>query len=154
MTSARRRQRNTSHDSLIYVAFFASGLAALIYEISWSRQIGLLFGHTAQAAAVVVSGFFAGMGIGYALAAVWVRRVNPLIGYAIAEWLAACWACLIPVLLRLLEHPAAAAPSSTEFATPVARGNLFWPAPARHDRPGRDPALYCRVSLTATPAGR
>jgi len=39
---------------LVYAIFLLSGAAALIYEISWSRQIGLLFRHTAQAAAVVL----------------------------------------------------------------------------------------------------
>jgi spermidine synthase len=105
MTSARRQQRTKFHDGLIYAAFFASGMAGLIYEISWSRQIGLLFGHTVQASAIVVSGFFAGMGIGYALATLWIRRINPLIGYALAEWIAAAWACLIPLLLGVLEQP-------------------------------------------------
>lgn len=109
MTKARRHQHTRPKDVLIYAAFFASGLAGLIYEISWSRQIGLLFGHTVQASAIVVGGFFAGMGIGYALAAAWVRRINPLVGYAVAEWIVALWACLIPLLLSVLEHPAWAA---------------------------------------------
>jgi len=92
----------------IYVAFLTSGSAGLMYEISWSRQIGLLFGHTAQAAAIVVSGFFAGMGLGYLLAASWIRRIRPLLGYALAEWTVALWACLIPTLLTLLESPSVA----------------------------------------------
>ena len=54
-------------------------MAALVYEISWSRQMGLLFGHTVQASATVVGAFFAGMGLGYALAARLTRRVHPLL---------------------------------------------------------------------------
>lgn len=94
-----------STDAAIYAAFFASGMAGLIYEISWSRQIGLLLGHTAEVSAIVVSCFFTGMAIGCGLAARLVRRLNPLLGYAIAEWLVAIWACLIPVLFNLLKHP-------------------------------------------------
>jgi len=96
-------------DAWVYAAFFGSGAAALIYQVSWLRQIGLLFGHTVQAASIVVGGFFAGMGIGYLVAASLLRRVRPLMGYAVAEWVAAGWACLIPLLLALLESPALAA---------------------------------------------
>ena len=47
---------------------FASGAAGLAYEISWSRQLGLTFGQTARAAAIVLAAYFLGMAIGYALA--------------------------------------------------------------------------------------
>ena len=44
--------------------FFASGFAALVYQVLWVRQLGLLFGSTAQAAAVVIAVFFAGIASG------------------------------------------------------------------------------------------
>lgn len=96
-------------DVWIALAFFGSGAAGLIYEVSWLRQIGLLFGHTVQAASIVVGSFFAGLGLGYLVAVRLLRRMRPLMGYARAEWIAAGWACLIPVLLVLLERPALAA---------------------------------------------
>ena len=37
---------------MIYLLFLLTGACALVYEVVWSRQFGLLFGHTAQAAAV------------------------------------------------------------------------------------------------------
>ena len=80
MTKSKQYQYSRPTDKRVYMAFFISGMAGLIYEISWSRQMGLLFGHTVQASATVVGGFFAGMGIGYALAARLTRRVNPLLG--------------------------------------------------------------------------
>ncbi|MHC4517575.1 MAG: spermidine synthase [Planctomycetota bacterium] len=104
-------------DAWIFAAFFASGAAGLIYQVSWLRQIGLLFGHTVQAASIVVGGFFAGLGLGYLLAVPLLRRVRPLMGYAAAEWLAAGWACLIPLLLALLEGPALA--PALHHANPV-----------------------------------
>ncbi len=113
--STRRRSRAeipvpwSRSDVWIALAFFGSGAAGLIYEISWLRQIGLLFGHTVQAASIVVGSFFAGMGLGYLIAARLLRRARPLIGYALAEWIAGGWACLIPVLLAVLERPAFAA---------------------------------------------
>lgn len=85
-----------------------SGAAALVYEISWSRQIGLLFGHTIHAASVVLATYFAGMAIGYWLGAKWSLRVRPLIGYAIAEIIVAIWACLIPLILGWTESSFAA----------------------------------------------
>ena len=86
-----------------YLVFFLSGVASLIYEISWSRQIGLLFGHTAQAGAIVLVSFFAGMAAGSLIGAKWTRRGNPLCTYGIAELVVASWACVIPVILRLAE---------------------------------------------------
>lgn len=92
-----------SGSRLVYAIFLLSGAAALIYEISWSRQIGLLFGHTAQAAAVVLWAYFTGLGIGYAVGGRLARQVNPLKAYSIAECLAAVWACLLPIILATLE---------------------------------------------------
>lgn len=109
-------------DAWIFAAFFASGAAGLIYQVSWLRQIGLLFGHTVQAASIVVGGFFAGLGLGYLIAVPLLRRVRPLMGYAVAEWLAAAWACLIPLLLALLEGPALA--SALHHASPVAQTTI------------------------------
>ena len=95
--------RSSWKDLLIYFAFFLSGAAALIYEISWTRQIGLLFGHTVHAASIVLASYFAGMAIGYLLGAKWSSRVSPLKGYAIAELVVAAWAFMIPAILHLSE---------------------------------------------------
>lgn len=85
--------------ALAYLVFFLSGAAALVYEISWSRQVGLLFGHTVHAAAVVLTAYFAGLALGYAAGGRLAGRVPPLRAYAVAEFVAAGWACLVPVLL-------------------------------------------------------
>lgn len=100
-----------------YLIFFLSGAAALVYEVSWARQVGLLFGHTAHAAAVVLTAYFAGLAVGYAVGGRLARRVRSLRAYAVAEFVAAGWACLIPLLLSaagtsgagFLHHPAPAA---------------------------------------------
>ncbi|RUL89076.1 spermidine synthase family protein [Tautonia sociabilis] len=81
--------------------FFASGAAALIYEVSWSRQIGLRLGQTVQAAGVVLAAYFAGLAIGSAVAARLTRAVRPLVGYGACELLVAAWAALVPTLLEL-----------------------------------------------------
>jgi len=90
----------------VLALFFLSGAAALVYEISWSRQIGLLFGHTVYAAAITLGAYFAGMAVGYAVAG---RRVasmaRPLFGYGIAELGVAAWVLLTPQLVSMLEQP-------------------------------------------------
>lgn len=82
-----------------YAVFFVSGAAALILEISWSRQIGLLFGHTTHAAAVVLAAYFVGLAAGNSLGGRIAHRVNPLKAYAVAELAVATWSCLVPVIL-------------------------------------------------------
>lgn len=100
--------KTTKQAAFVYFLFFLSGAAALIYEISWSRQIGLLFGHTVHAASIVLASYFAGMAIGYALGAKVSQRVTPLIGYGVAELLVAVWAMLIPTLIGISESEAIA----------------------------------------------
>ena len=88
----------------MYCQFFLSGMAALIYEISWSRQVGSLLGHTIHAAAVVLTAWFAGLAVGYAWGARLAAKVTPLRAYAIAEFTTAAWACLVPwVLIASME---------------------------------------------------
>lgn len=79
---------------------FASGACGLVYEVAWSRQLGPLLGHTADAAAVVVASYFVGLALGAAIGGRLAARMRrPLVGYAIAEALAAVWAlALAPVL--------------------------------------------------------
>jgi len=85
--------------------FLLSGIAALVYEISWMRQIGTVLGHTVHAAAVVLAAYFLGLALGCWLGGRWARRVSPLVGYAIAEAIAAMWAVLIPLLIATLRQP-------------------------------------------------
>lgn len=84
---------------MVYTLFFLSGAAALAYEASWSRLVGLSLGNTATAAAVVLAGFFAGLAGGQLLGGCLTSRVQPLLGYGIAELAAAAWAALVPTLL-------------------------------------------------------
>ncbi len=70
------------------VSFFsvASGFAALVYEILWLKELGLLFGNTAHASAIGFGVFFAGLAAGSHF---WGRRdLSPrraLITYAWME---------------------------------------------------------------------
>lgn len=90
----------------------------MIYEISWSRQIGLLFGHTVHAASIVLASYFAGMAVGYWLGAKWSGRVKPLIGYGVAELVVAVWALVVPALLGISE--------SSTIAPWLSNSSLIW----------------------------
>lgn len=50
--------------SKVLILFFTSGCTTLIYEILWMRELGLLFGNTAHAAAVTITAFFIGLAVG------------------------------------------------------------------------------------------
>lgn len=83
----------------VYLLYYLSGAAALVCEVSWSRQVGLVVGNTAGAAGLVLAAFFAGMAAGQFLGGRLASRVRPLIGYGVAELAVAGWVCLVPALL-------------------------------------------------------
>jgi spermidine synthase len=66
--------------------FFLSGLTALVYQVLWMKECGLLFGNTAHAAALTLAVFFLGLALGSDF---WGRRVagiaRPLSAYAALE---------------------------------------------------------------------
>ena len=81
----------------LYVIFFASGAAGLVYEVMWTRSFGLVFGSTTRAAAVVLAAFFLGMALGNwagARLALTTRRAA-LRGYAWLELAVAATALLV-----------------------------------------------------------
>jgi spermidine synthase len=45
-------------------AYAASGAAALIYEVAWTRLLTLHLGHTVAAASTVLAAFMGGLAIG------------------------------------------------------------------------------------------
>ena len=49
------------HRGATFFLFFASGFAGLVYEVLWMKELGLLFGNTAQAAATTLAAFFLGL---------------------------------------------------------------------------------------------
>ena len=56
---------------LLLAAFFLSGISGLIYQVTWVRQFGNVFGNTIQSASIVVAVFMLGLGAGSYLAGVW-----------------------------------------------------------------------------------
>ena len=49
---------------ILYSIFFLSGVSALIYQLCWQRALLTVFGSNVESAAIVVSSFMVGLGIG------------------------------------------------------------------------------------------
>src|SRR5207244_12946326 len=106
------RGRNREHDSpgsgqiaravsgLLWPCFAVSGAAALGLELLWMRSAGLVLGATAPTAAVVLAGYFAGLGAGAALARGAPRR--PIARYTLLELGAAAGALWSVAVFRAL----------------------------------------------------
>lgn len=56
--------RDRSSTAWLPVAFFASGFAALVYQVVWQRVLFANFGISIEAVTIVVTAFLAGLGIG------------------------------------------------------------------------------------------
>jgi spermidine synthase len=82
--------------------FFISGFAGLLYEVAWTRQLGLVFGTEALAVATVLAAYLGGLGLGAALAGPRVARIRrPLLAYAFLEAGVAVAALAVPMALHL-----------------------------------------------------
>jgi spermidine synthase len=69
----------------LLVCFFFSGAAGLVYQVAWSKALGLVFGHTAYAVATVLAVFMAGLAAGSAWLGPWSERKSRPI--AIYGWI-------------------------------------------------------------------
>src|SRR5262249_12635886 len=68
------------------LAFFASGAAALLFEVLWFRALGRVLGNTVWAAALVLTAFMLGIALGGWLASRWAERIRrPALAFAAAE---------------------------------------------------------------------
>jgi spermidine synthase len=91
-------------NALLLFAFFLSGAVALVYQVLWTRQLGLVFGVTIQAASTVLACFMGGLALGSYLAGRWSDRLRrPLRTFAIVEALIAVSALLTPMLLGVAD---------------------------------------------------
>src|SRR5207249_4258325 len=87
---------------LFLAAFFCSGFAGLIYQLSWTRLLTLQMGHTTAAASTVVAAFMGGLALGGALggrvALSWTLR-RCLYAYLSLECVVALFALVLPTTL-------------------------------------------------------
>src|SRR2546421_7019798 len=86
-----------SRRRLFVLLYAASGAAALVYEVTWTRLLTLQLGHTVAAASTVLAAFMGGLALGAWLAGRTSRRgLHP---YAALEILIALWALILPFVL-------------------------------------------------------
>ena len=90
---------------LISVCFFLSGLAGLIYEVVWARQLSLFLGITSYAHTAVITAYMAGLAAG---SLYFGRRADkhpqPLKIYAWLEIGIGIYAAITPWLFTALQH--------------------------------------------------
>lgn len=123
--------------SALFLSFFLSGAAALIYQVLWTRRLGLVFGVTVQAASTVLACFMAGLALGNIVGGrVADRSKNPLRAFAIVEALIGVAALITPWALDAVQwfylwaFPSISnSPVVLAVARPVlASVVLIWPA--------------------------
>ena len=88
---------------LLLPAFFASGLAALIFELCWTRLLLLSLGTTATAIGVVLGAFMGGMALGSALSGRrFITRRDPVSTFTVLEAFIGFYALVSPSLLHAI----------------------------------------------------
>lgn len=89
---------------LFLIAYTCSGLAGLIYEVTWTRLLTLYIGHTTAAASAVVAAFLGGLAIGAGVGGRVASSLSPrraLHGYVALEIAVVICALLLPLELAL-----------------------------------------------------
>jgi predicted membrane-bound spermidine synthase/tetratricopeptide (TPR) repeat protein len=83
----------------VWIVFFISGVAGLIYEVVWARYLDLILGGTTYAHVMVLTAFMGGMAGGawyFGKRADAFRR--PIVTYAFLELAIGAWGLLFPLL--------------------------------------------------------
>jgi spermidine synthase len=75
MRRAAVRDAPGSGRGALVAAAVLSGVAALVYQLLWTRRLGLVLGNTVGAVSTVLAAFMAGLAVGGALAARVVDRL-------------------------------------------------------------------------------
>jgi predicted membrane-bound spermidine synthase len=86
------------------VLFFASGFTALVYEVVFSKSLGLVFGSMATATYTVLATYMGGMALGAWIGGrIAARRTDPLLIYALCEGAIGLYCALTPWLFEAIK---------------------------------------------------
>ena len=85
----------------VILLFLISGAAGLVYEVTWARAFGTVFGNTVFAASTVLTAFMLGLALGsWLFGKVADRSGNQLRLYGLIELLVGVYALTFPAILR------------------------------------------------------
>lgn len=90
----------------VWLLFFLSGACGLIYEVLWTRHLGLILGNTTYSLSAVLSAFMAGLALGSYLGGRWLERrlargpVKLLNVYGVLECAIGVYCALLPWLFE------------------------------------------------------
>ena len=88
---------------MIWVLFFLSGACALVYEVLWTRQLGLVLGNTVQSLAAVLTAFMSGLALGAWLAGKYAPRIKRhLLAYGLLEISIGVYCAILPLLFQAI----------------------------------------------------
>src|SRR6185437_9701318 len=73
LPAARDRTRLPAGTRILCALFFVSGFPALIYQLTWQRELFRIFGVNSESVTIVVSAFMLGLGLG-SLAGGWISK--------------------------------------------------------------------------------
>jgi spermidine synthase len=112
------------HRATLLALFFFSGMAALIYQVTWVRQATLVFGVSVYAVSMVLAAFMGGSALGsFGLRRLADRTANPLRLYSLLQLGIALFGLLTPwllvVLMPLYGRIAQTLPADTALLTPI-----------------------------------
>ena len=84
--------------------FFASGAAALVYQVLFAKELALVFGSTATATFTVLATFLGGMAIGSLAGGILAARVSrPIVAYALVELAIGAFCIATPALFDAIQ---------------------------------------------------
>ncbi len=75
----KQRLTMPSARKIAVFAFAFSGMAALIYEVVWTRELSLVFGSTVYAVSMMLTAFMSGLSLGAFLGGKWADKSKNLI---------------------------------------------------------------------------
>ena len=88
--------------ALVYMMFFFSGAAALVYQVVWARSLTLVFGGSHLAVTAVLSTFMVGLAIGGYFIGKYADRMRKLLlVYGLLELGIAFFALLFMALMKV-----------------------------------------------------
>jgi len=92
-------------DAILYVSFFFSGIAGLVYEVLWAKHLSLIFGNTAYAHTLVLAIFMGGLALGsFCIGRLADKVQDKLIFYSLVEIAIALFCVCTPQLFRFTKN--------------------------------------------------